>query len=349
MKKLIAIAIAAMVIAGNLASVSAASLLPGNDAAKPKKIKGTITDVTKISDAEYDIEVQSEKDANGDQQIVRLHVTPATYVATSSSGAPTEVKEREGQTVICYYGPIETRSLPPQSNALAVICDISEESTPPLFSIVEEVEAKDDGIRVLTDGGSVWVTIPKDVAISPFKTRLIHNADDVKAGIDLLLWYGPVAMSFPAQATATQVVLLGKNSQASVTAQEEPTETPEASAEPQIAATTEAELATYALPVDETYTEKKMVMVPLRLVVEGLGYVVGWDDATRKVTVAKGTDVHLLNIGDLNYDSVELDVAPSIKDDRTFVPIDFFTKVLGGTYTVKDDAIEFTAKAAPLG
>jgi hypothetical protein len=353
MRSLIAMIMALAFTAGNVSSALAASVAPANDALKPKKLVGKIIKETKTSDTETDIEVQSDKNGDGEQEIVILHISPSTYVANAETGQPISITDRKSDSVVVYYGPIETRSLPPQSNAVAVISDVKEGSNPPVFATVEDLNSIDDGgVKVLSDGGSVWVTIGKDTPISPFRTRNIVTTDDIDKGTDLLLWYNQVAMSFPAQATATKAVILGKNSQIEPSEEPassespEPSDVPDESVAPDGSVTPEetvaSEVKSFTLPVDETYTEKKIVMVPLRVVVEGLGYVVGWDDEQKKVTVAKGTDVHLLNIGNQLYDQSKLSVAPVIKDEKTFVPIEYFEKILGATYEVNEDVIEFS-------
>ncbi|MDR1538379.1 MAG: copper amine oxidase N-terminal domain-containing protein [Clostridiales bacterium] len=344
MKKIAMLATVLAMVVGQIYTVQAISLTPENEAAKPKMIAGSITKETKVSDTASDIEVQTAKDSDGNQETVILHVTPSTYVADSKTGAATTIADRKGNAIVAYYGPVETRSMPPQSNALAVIVNVSEDdSQPPKFSAVEEInEIEGGGIKVLTEGGSVWVTINKDADISPFRTRNIATLDDIQEGTDLLLWYNQVAMSFPAQATATKVVILGRNSTADQAAATEAPSATEAPAETAVPYATTPQAITFTLPVDETYTENKVILVPLRAVAEGLGYVVGWNESEQKVTVASGTDIHLLNIGSVTYDDTKLSTAPVIKNDRTFVPVEYFEKILGALYSLKDDTIVFT-------
>ncbi len=73
--------------------------------------------------------------------------------------------------------------------------------------------------------------------------------------------------------------------------------------------------------------------VPIRLVSETFGAEVGWDNATRTVTI-KLEDVNvILKIGSktatVNGKSYELEAAPYIKSSRTMVPIRFISEALG--------------------
>jgi len=72
-----------------------------------------------------------------------------------------------------------------------------------------------------------------------------------------------------------------------------------------------------------------VVMVPLRAIAEALGYDVEWDDATRSVML---NNTISLSIGKDYYTyarmaPIELGTAPELVNDRTFVPLNFFSEV----------------------
>ncbi|RKD22914.1 hypothetical protein BEP19_11805 [Ammoniphilus oxalaticus] len=73
-------------------------------------------------------------------------------------------------------------------------------------------------------------------------------------------------------------------------------------------------------------------MVPLREVAEGLGYDVEWDESTKRVTLTKQASSYQLTIGAKDYGYNRslgyLDVAPEIKDGRTYVPQQFVDLLL---------------------
>ena len=76
-----------------------------------------------------------------------------------------------------------------------------------------------------------------------------------------------------------------------------------------------------------------VVMVPLRVVVEALGYDVGWNGYLQSIQLGVAihvwignTEVHLGRMA-----PIELSAAPVIVDDTTFIPLDFFRNVLGQT------------------
>jgi branched-chain amino acid transport system substrate-binding protein len=73
--------------------------------------------------------------------------------------------------------------------------------------------------------------------------------------------------------------------------------------------------------------------VPIRLVAEAFGAAVGWDNATRTVTIKADSNEIKLTIGKttatVNSKDYTLDAAPYIKNGRTMVPIRFISEALG--------------------
>ncbi len=83
-------------------------------------------------------------------------------------------------------------------------------------------------------------------------------------------------------------------------------------------------------------------MVPLRFISEAFGAKVEWDGATRTVTITLGSKTIKLTIGvytaKVDGKDVKLDVAPVIREGRTFVPIRFISEAFGAD--VKWDTTE---------
>ena len=90
--------------------------------------------------------------------------------------------------------------------------------------------------------------------------------------------------------------------------------------------------------IDENGTTPVIVdgrtLLPVRAVVEAMGGVVGWDQATKTVTLTVGEDVVKLTINStaavLNDEAKTLDVAPVIINSRTMLPIRFVMESFGG-------------------
>jgi len=78
--------------------------------------------------------------------------------------------------------------------------------------------------------------------------------------------------------------------------------------------------------------ENDRTLVPLRFISETLGAQVGWDDTARKVTITDGNNKIELVIGNnrptLNGKVIQIDAAPKIYKDYTYVPLRFIAESL---------------------
>lgn len=77
------------------------------------------------------------------------------------------------------------------------------------------------------------------------------------------------------------------------------------------------------------YIENDRTLIPIRAIAEGLGLEVSWDDATRTVKISGKKEISLVidsEVAEVDGESVTLDVAAHIVNDRTFVPIRFISE-----------------------
>ena len=88
------------------------------------------------------------------------------------------------------------------------------------------------------------------------------------------------------------------------------------------------------MPIDEQGTVPVIVsdrtLLPVRTVVEQMGGTVGWNGETEEVILTYGADVIKLTIdsteAQLNGETQDLDVAPTVINDRTMLPIRFIAE-----------------------
>ena len=87
---------------------------------------------------------------------------------------------------------------------------------------------------------------------------------------------------------------------------------------------------------DENVNE--IIMVPIRLYAVPLGYAVSWDGATKSVILTKDNARFTVTVGLNEYlvdnKIVSLESAPVNQSDSVYVPVSFFTKVLGASYSI---------------
>lgn len=85
-------------------------------------------------------------------------------------------------------------------------------------------------------------------------------------------------------------------------------------------------------PDAQPYLTEGRVFVPVRFVTEAMGSMVSWDGNKKLVTIKKGSDVITLIIGNKeikkNGTGIQMDVAPSITNSRTYVPLRFVSEAL---------------------
>jgi hypothetical protein len=74
-------------------------------------------------------------------------------------------------------------------------------------------------------------------------------------------------------------------------------------------------------------------VVPIRAIIESMGGSVGWEDATRKITLGAGGHSVAMWLGstaiDVDGRELEIDVAPEAINDRTMVPVRFVAENVG--------------------
>ena len=231
--------------------------------------------VQEVNEQESYILVATELDE------IRFNIDENTWLMDGQTGFPVTLADLEGKEVAVAHSMVITKG------------DVM-----PNDAVIEAVTETEDGIRLTTENGGMWVTVAKDAQVSPFRTRNIVTVQDLQPGAQVVLFYDVVAMSYPGQAYTERVVLL----QPADAVQEEVSETP----------------------------EKAPAMVNLREAVTGMGFDIQWDAESRTVILQKGAFTATIIIGDENYGINRMlvrDQAPEIRDGRTYVPQSFVDAV----------------------
>jgi outer membrane protein assembly factor BamB len=95
-----------------------------------------------------------------------------------------------------------------------------------------------------------------------------------------------------------------------------------------------ARIASLTVPLDSPpFIRNSRTLVPIRFVSEAFGCKVQWEASSKKITISRFTDSITLWIGQkqalVNGMEVSLDVAPSLENSTTFVPIRFISEAFG--------------------
>ena len=263
------------------AVISAPTTLPAFE-----QVYGQISEIINLDNGDMQVFVET---ANG---TVIYNCTEETWIA-DSEGLPMDLNERTNDNVWVFASPIMTMSIPPQSPAIAIIGNVTDESQM-FYAVAEEVMHNEDGsVTIITNDGSRHVTLNEDTVVLPFKTKNIVRAEDITKGSELLVSYPIMTASMPAYATAQKVVVLAINHDEVI--------------------------------AEENVQDEEQVMMPLRSNAEALGYSVEF--ANGKIALLKDEKTVSIALdsteADINGEKIQLTQAPQLKDGLTYVAKDF--------------------------
>ena len=253
-----------------------------------------------------------------DGEEIRFNTSELTQIIDANTVLPLDLTARETNTVMVTYSNAMTMSIPPQAYAFAIIGNIKTEMGNPIYTIVEEVKTNEDGIVIVTEGGSKEITVPSNAEVSPLLTRNIVTLADVKKGSDVLLWYDMMTMSIPAYATSEKVVILPSSALTLMGVEEDGLK---------------VNGVDITLAEDEiVYDNNGVEMLPLRTVAEALGFKVEWVNETQSIIVSKDAFTATIRIGTveggINKMRLVLETAPILYNDcKTYVPASFFNEL----------------------
>ncbi|NCB42094.1 MAG: copper amine oxidase N-terminal domain-containing protein [Clostridia bacterium] len=143
---------------------------------------------------------------------IALIISEQTLLIDSKTGLPASLETlKADDKIFAYYSAAMTRSLPPQSQAIAIVTQIEESTShAELFTVGEIISRENGDVRALNKEGSLIVTFLKENPLTPFKTKQIVRTEDIQVGTQLFIWYDIVLMSYLGQTAALKAVLVGQ-------------------------------------------------------------------------------------------------------------------------------------------
>jgi len=250
----------------------------------------------------------------GSYEEIILNISDVTHILNGEEGTYlTKESLKTGQKVTVYYSSATTRSMPPQSNAFAILVgdDVLESAK---YMKVGKVE-KRDGIRILNSNQDQYVTFPE---------QSMPYLGKIKPGTELLTWFKISTMSYPGQAGSNQILLLNNKAKVKVHLQAG------------VIAINNKELKENYIKQDDK------IMLPLESTAKALGYKVTKHPVRDAYILQKGDFTATVNMAE-EYPAyvkigtpIDLEQKPMVRNDITFVPVDYFTKVLGETVQLLD-------------
>lgn len=273
--------------------------------------------VVKVEDTQITVKTEN------DEIIINVDDNTVFVKEDSSNISLTDIKEKSVLRVVASNAV--TMSIPAQVYGYVVMVAEPETIEPafPFYFEVEEVVVGEEGTEITSADGMYKLVLGEDTVVTPFRTKNIVTVSDIKYGTELLVTAPTATMSIPSVLSATNIVML----------------------EAKTVTNTESVYVNDE-EVEMTVVVDGVVKVPVRFVAEKLGYEVGWDGNLSQVTV--GTVPMGVNfvIGENAYNKsrmtpFELSAAPELIESRTYVPVDFFTEVLGAKVKVVDGTLSF--------
>ncbi len=124
---------------------------------------------------------------------------------TASDSAGLQV----GEGVYVFHSPVSTRSLPPQSAALAVVRNIPMDASCPNYHLIEGIAPLEDGgVCITTDNGGLLISAGSSTSLSAYDGGSAPTLNDLKPGMRIMAWYDIVLTSYPGQTYSNHIMLL---------------------------------------------------------------------------------------------------------------------------------------------
>ena len=250
---------------------------PANDLESPR-VWGTAVEL-----GDNTIHLQNSDDQDPYNDIV-LHVSEDTRILDAVTGAEKTFGDlRKGETLYAYVSPVMTLSLPPQTTAELILCNIPADFGVPSYLQVESVTVSDDGnVDVLTNEALILhLNATTDLLDNPDGVTV--NLADLKPGDRVLAWYDVVAESYPAQTWPSQIMVFPGDYSGYLSA-----------------GLGTLSINGEAVTLSQTelpFAQDGKLMLPVRKTAETLGLEVRWDGATRQVSVSDGsTSLYVIDI-----------------------------------------------------
>lgn len=308
---------AAIILSLSTFSISAAD----TEAIMPVSIQNTNTAVPINIDAteknQQYFNFFSGKVTKIDSRFIHVQSTDgseANFIVTDSTYIVNDAKIVEGSVITGYYDANAPMIMiyPPQYNVEVVVVDGSTDLNIKVDFYDNELISSDNFLKlnISDETEIVWED----------GTAFKGNLGSRK----LVTMYGISTKSIPAQTTPEKVVVLfdkAENPAMDIIVSGKKIEAP------------------------KTFiNEQGTLMIPLRAVSEALGFEVTWNGGSRQVDIGKGISLTIEKdyYVYMKTAPIQLGTAPIIVNDRTFVPLNFFTRVLHITDAkIKDSQIVF--------
>lgn len=223
--------------------------------------------VTEISLDEQGAVVSLALESEADGPYVMGITQRTVWIDSGRQAASDPATLQEGEAVYVYHSPVVCLSMPPQSEAFAVVRNVPQDGGSASYHVAEEVTQRADGSwAILTDNGGLYMYAGEQTGVSSYGGEEVTLAD-LAPGDPFIAWYDVVLESYPAQTYPGHIILLPQEEEA-----------------PQEGAKLTMELDGQVPNMVGRY-ESGTAMVPVAAVAQALGFQVTYTPGTDQGTL----------------------------------------------------------------
>lgn len=166
---------------------------------------GTVESIEKDEEGNV-ISISLTSEENGDYV---MNVTDNTvWIDAVEKVKASQEDLTEGETIYVYHSPVSTRSLPPQSEAFAVVLNVPQDVAAGVYHEVEDIVTNGEIFTITTDNGGLYLNVTSDTQVKDYTTGEGAEIGNVDRGDRIIAWYDAVAMSYPGQANVSDILVL---------------------------------------------------------------------------------------------------------------------------------------------
>lgn len=166
---------------------------------------GTVASIEKDEEGNV-VSISLTSEENGDYV---MNVTDNTvWVDAVEKVKASQEDLTEGETIYVYHSPVSTRSLPPQSEAFAVVLNAPQDIAAGVYHEVEDIVTNGEIFTITTDNGGLYLNVTSETQVKDYTTGESAEIGNVDRGDRIIAWYDAVAMSYPGQANVSDILVL---------------------------------------------------------------------------------------------------------------------------------------------
>lgn len=178
-KKLLALTCTAAFLLGSAMNAHAAE-----DLSQPIRIHGSV-----ISKGDNSLTIDNQASASYVGEMVLHTDDTQTRILDAVSGLPAALSDiQDGSFIYAYISPVMALSLPPQTSAEMILCNIPADFRVPDYIQVESMVTDGDNTFSLKATNGKEYSVPGNCSVNPYLTRNIVTLADVTAGKTCLVY-----------------------------------------------------------------------------------------------------------------------------------------------------------------